>query len=72
MYNTGNKLRERYQTLHKDMDTLKLWKKSLLDSKETLSNVKSRFSYRQKQLIAELAFIYPIKVCISVLLLKIL
>ncbi|XP_065202120.1 UV radiation resistance-associated protein [Planococcus citri] len=57
----SSKLKEKYQTLQKDMDTLKIWKKSLLDSKEILSNVKSRYTYRQKQLIAELAFIYPIK-----------
>lgn len=42
---------------------MKKFKKSFLDSKETLSLAKSKFFYRQKQLIAELAYIYPIKVC---------
>lgn len=60
--NLGANLKERYQNLNKDMETLKLWKKALLDSKEILSSVKSRYSYVQKQQIANLAYIFPITV----------
>ncbi len=52
----------RYYVLNKDMDHLKKWKKAFMEGKQDLSSLKSQFWFRQKQLIAELAYIYPIKV----------
>lgn len=52
----------RYHTLRKDIDLLRQRKKIFLEDKYNLSEIKSQFSFTQKQFIAELAYIYPINV----------
>lgn len=51
----------RYHTLSKDVERLKEWRKAFLEGGENLLLVKTQFSYRQRQLISELTYIYPVK-----------
>jgi hypothetical protein len=63
----GLELMDRYQNLHKDIEYLKEWKRNFVDMREAVLFTGAQLSCRQKQLISELSFIYPI-VQVSVLL----
>jgi hypothetical protein len=56
----GLELMDRYQNLHKDTEHLKEWKRNCVDMREALLLAGAELSSRQKKLISELNFIYPI------------
>ncbi|KAK7575835.1 hypothetical protein V9T40_012121 [Parthenolecanium corni] len=55
------KIKNSHDTLQEDFEYIKSLKKNLIESKDDLVCFKSKYTYREKKLIAELAHIYPIE-----------
>lgn len=56
------KIKNSHETLQEDLEYIKNLKKNLVESKDDLVCFKSKYAFREKKLIAELAHIYPIEV----------
>lgn len=59
---TALKIKNSHETLQEDFEYTKNLKKNLVESREELVCFKSKYAFREKKLIAVLAYIYPIEV----------
>lgn len=60
----ASELSSKYKNLYRDIEHLKDWRKSYIDTRESFVHTYAQLVFRRKQLMSELSLIYPVlQVC---------